>query len=128
MPQTTNVPQTVEPAAPQSRVTDTVQEITSSLEHAQFQARLRDMNIPPDGTPHSINHVVQRIAAGRQHPLQKHADFMYLQRTIGNQAVIQLLDRMKAAETGKETETSAIHKTAAAGVQGSGSKLPHLDK
>ncbi|MEE8057839.1 MAG: DUF4157 domain-containing protein [Pseudomonadales bacterium] len=122
MPQTAKVAQTVEPATPQTRVTDTVQENTSSLEHAQFQARMRGMNIPPNGSPSSINHVVQRIEAGGQHPHQKHEDFMYLQRTIGNQAVIQMLDRMKAAET------ADIHKTAAAGVQGTGSSLPHLNK
>ncbi len=122
MPQTAKVAQTVETAAPQTRVTDTAQENASSLEHAQFQARMRGMNIPPNGSRASINQVVQRIEAGGQHPLQKHEDFMYLQRTIGNQAVIQLLDRMKAAETGD------IHKTAAAGVPGTGSPLPHLNK
>ncbi|MEE8059074.1 MAG: DUF4157 domain-containing protein [Pseudomonadales bacterium] len=122
MPQTAKVAQTVETAAPQSRVTDTVQENASSLEHAQLQAQMRGMNIPPNGSPASINHVVQRIAAGGQHPLQKHEDFMYLQRTIGNQAVVQLLDRMETAET------EGIHKAAATGVQGAGSQLPHLDK
>ncbi len=50
MPQTTKVAQTAETAAPQSRVTDTVQENTSSLEHTQFQARMRGMNIPPNGS------------------------------------------------------------------------------
>ncbi|MEE8057699.1 MAG: hypothetical protein V3T17_07690 [Pseudomonadales bacterium] len=102
MPQTAKVAQTVEPAAPQTRVTDTAQENASLLEHAQFQARMSSLNIPLDGTPHSINTVVQRIEAGGQHPLQKHEDFMYLQRTIGNQAVIQLLDRME--NTGNEKQ------------------------
>ncbi len=122
MPHTAKVAQTVEPAAPQSRVTDTVQENTSSLEHAQFQARMRGMNIPPNGSRASINQVVQRIEAGGQHPLQKHEDFMYLQRTIGNQAVIRLLDSMRKGGNG------GIHETAAAGVRGTGSPLPHLDK
>ncbi|MEE8058769.1 MAG: DUF4157 domain-containing protein [Pseudomonadales bacterium] len=122
MPRTAKVAKTVETAPPQSRVTDTVPENTSSLEHAQFQARMKAMNIPPNGSPASINHVVQRIEAGGQHPLQKHEDFMYLQRTIGNQAVIQLLDRIQKASN------EDIHKTAAAGVQGTGSTLPHLDK
>ncbi len=112
MSQTRNVAQTVETASPQSRVTDNVQENTSSIEHAQFQARMRGINIQANGSWASISQVVQRIAAGDQHPLQKHEDFMYLQRSIGNQAVIQLLDRMKAAKT------EGIHKTAAAGVQG----------
>ncbi len=101
MPQTAKVAQTAETAPPQSHTTDTAQENASSLEHTQFQARMRGMNIPPNGSHASINHVVQRIEAGGQHPLQKHEDFMYLQRTIGNQAVIQLLDGMKAAGASK---------------------------
>jgi len=102
--------------------THTTQRNTSSVRRQQFQARMSSLNIPLNGTPHSINQVVQRVEAGGQHPIQRREDFNYLQRTIGNQAVIQLLDRMKVAET------ADIHKTAAAGVQGTGSPLPHLDE
>ncbi len=109
MPQAAKVAQTVEPAAPQSRVTDTEQENTSSESHARFQALMEGMNDPQNGSRASINHVVQRLAAGGQHPLQRHEDFMYLQRTIGNQAVIQLLDEMGRTPRGD------INKTAAAG-------------
>ncbi len=100
--QTTKVMQTVEKTPPLSRVSDTAQENTSSLRLAPFQARMRGMNIPPNGSRASINHVVQRIEAGAQHPLQKHEDFMYLQRTIGNRAVVQLLDRMQNSSTKKQ--------------------------
>jgi len=119
MPPTAHVNQTVETDA---RNTHTAQRDTASVRRAQFQARMSSVNIPINGTRHSINTVVQRVMAGGQHPVQRKEDFAYLQRTIGNQAVIQLLDRMKAAET------ADIHKTAAAGVQGTGSQLPHVEQ
>ncbi len=117
MSQTAKVMQTVETVPPLSRVTDIVQENTLALGSARFQAPMRGMNIPPNGSPVSINQVVQRIETGAQNPLQKREDFMYLQRTIGNQAVIQLLDRIQ------KTRNEDIHATAAAGVRGQSADL-----
>jgi len=92
MPHSTHGNQTVET---DTHITQSAQTNTSSVSQQQFRVRLMSLNIPLNGTPHSINQVVQRVEAGGQHPVQRKEDFKYLQRTIGNQAVIQLLDGIR---------------------------------
>lgn len=69
---------------------------------------------------------IQRIQSGKSNPLQMKQDIMALQQTIGNRAVVQLLAQVQ--KQGQSSDTSTVHTIAAAGVQGSGSKLPHYDK
>ncbi|MBL4648061.1 MAG: DUF4157 domain-containing protein, partial [Gammaproteobacteria bacterium] len=77
--------------------------------------------------PTGVNQVVQRVAAKGQHPEQRHRDYMYLQRTIGNRAVTQLAQLIQRQDATGE-DTSALHQVAATGISGAGSKLPHYKK
>lgn len=77
-------------------------------------------NSPPNQTSLAL----RRIQSGGNNPLQMKQDITLLQHTIGNQAIVQLLAQIQ----NQVSDTSAIHTIAAAGVQGSGSKLPHYDK
>jgi hypothetical protein len=52
---------------------------------------------------------------------------LQLQSTMGNQAVIQMLNNSKMLNS-EITSPSSIHKIAAAGVQGTGHKLPYYDR
>src|SRR5690242_18770120 len=79
---------------------------------------------------HSLsNHpsiALQRIQSGRNTPLQMKQDIMILQRTIGNRAVVQLFAQLQ--KKGQASDTADVHNLAAAGVQGTGTSLPHADK
>ena len=75
----------------------------------------------------TINTVIQRVSSGNQSPLQCQKDAMYLQRTIGNRAVTQLMKGLQKRDAGGE-DTGAIHQAAAVGVSGTGSQLPHYEK
>ncbi|MBL4647473.1 MAG: hypothetical protein JKY13_00710, partial [Gammaproteobacteria bacterium] len=85
-----------------------------------LQTKLSDAN----GT---VNTIIQRVSTGNQSLLQRKKDAMYLQRTIGNRAVTQLMKGLQKRDAGSE-DTGAIRQTAAAGVSGAGSQLPHYDK
>lgn len=73
-----------------------------------------------------IGMAIQRIQSGGNHPVQMKQDMMLLQRTIGNRAIVQLLAQIQKQDGANNSST--IHSLAAAGVQGTGSKLPHYDK
>ena len=67
MPPTAPINQSSTTVTTDASNTHTAQRDTASVRRAEFQARMSSLNIPLDGTPHSINTVVQRVEAGSQH-------------------------------------------------------------
>lgn len=100
----------------------------STQKDSKVAARQQTVDLPQSiAYPALVGAVIQRIQAGANSPVQMQRDVLTLQRTIGNQAVGRLLSQVQKQSQGDNSAVS-IHNIAAAGVQGTGSKLPHYDK
>lgn len=101
-------------------MSQTIQAKEKQLAVAQNKVAARNTVIMPD----TASLALQRIQAAKGSPLQMKQDLLALQRTIGNRALVQLLAEVQE----QASDASTVHNIAAAGVQGSGSKLPHYNQ